>query len=244
MSAATKRLLFVQLVGNALLLLLGYQWLGLGESTRSRLAMSALEAVAILALACWLHGTTFAHFRDVPRPALQTLRHLAPLLTAAIAVLALYGVLAWAASAAAQPALPLASWLTLHVRKPIKPATVLRIFQALFWIVRWVVLPVLLLPLASAIAARGWRGAAEFSFRRTWRYSVTVPVLLLTGVQLPFVLLHWVPRLDAFAMQFVSFTLRIGLGYVLFVGACVVLAFVTSRMSQILLAPLKNRHAD
>ncbi len=80
------------------------------------------------------------------------LRQLPALVAAAVLVLALYGLLAWAAGASGQPAFRLASWLTLKLRTPVKPVTVARVFLAGFWIVRWVVLPVALLPMASGIA--------------------------------------------------------------------------------------------
>ena len=43
---AARKLLFLHLPANALLLWLGYEWLGVGESTRLRLFVSALEALA------------------------------------------------------------------------------------------------------------------------------------------------------------------------------------------------------
>ena len=49
-------------VGNALLLWLGYYWLGLGESRASTLAWSALVALFLVTLECFLHGSTFAWF--------------------------------------------------------------------------------------------------------------------------------------------------------------------------------------
>ena len=56
MNAPARKLILLHLGANALLLWLGYEWLGVGESTRLRLLFSALEALAILALFCWLHG--------------------------------------------------------------------------------------------------------------------------------------------------------------------------------------------
>ena len=67
MTAATRKLCALHVVANALLLWLGYEWLGVAESTRLRLALSAVDALAILALVCWLHGATFAYFRGVPK---------------------------------------------------------------------------------------------------------------------------------------------------------------------------------
>ncbi len=232
MSAATRKLCLLHLMANALLLWLGYEWLSVAESTRLRLALSAVDALAILAFACWLHGAAFVYFRGESKLKDSfhvCLRHLALLTAAAIFVIVIYGLITWAAAAAAQPAFQLASWLTLHLRKPVKPATVARIVQALFWIVRWVLLPVAFVPALSSIAARGW------SIRRgtnRWRYWLAVPLLLLAGLQLPLVLLRWIPAFDAFAMQFTSFAVRGAVAYLLFVGAALGLAFVTAGESR------------
>jgi hypothetical protein len=156
------------------------------------------------------------------------LRHVPALLTAAILVAALYGLLAWAAGASGQPAFRLASWLTLKARTPVKPATVARVFLGGFWIVRWVVLPVGLLPMASGIAARGWRGVGEFSWRSGWRYWLEVPLLLVTGLLLPLVVLGWVPAVSGFTLEVVSFAVRMLVAYLLFVGALWTLERVTA----------------
>ena len=225
MSTASRKLFLLHLVANALLLWLGYEWLGVGESTRPRLLFSALDALAILALACWFHGATLVYFRaGGPEPKINgafrtALRHLPALLVAAILVLALYGLLAGAAAASGQPAFRLASWLTLKLRTPVKPATVARIFLGGFWIVRWAVLPVALLPMASGIAARGWHGFGEFTWRGGWRYWLEVPLLLVAGFLLPFVLLGWVPTVNGFTLEVVSFSLRMLAAYLLFVSA-------------------------
>jgi hypothetical protein len=226
MSSASRKLFVLHLVADALLLWLGYLWLGVAESTRALLLFSALSALGILALACWFHGATLVFFRkgDGPEVGIKdafrtALRHLPVLLVAAILILALYGLLAWAAAATGQPAFRLASWLTLKLRTAVKPTTVARIFLGGFWIVRWVVLPVALLPLASGIAARGWRGFAEFTRRGGWRRWLEVPLLLVAGLLLPFVLLSWVPAVGGFTLEVVSFSLRGLVAYLLFVGA-------------------------
>ena len=55
MSAASRKLFLLHFVADALLLWLGYLWLGVAESSRALLVLSALSAVGILAVACW-HG--------------------------------------------------------------------------------------------------------------------------------------------------------------------------------------------
>jgi hypothetical protein len=224
MSGARRKLFLLHLVANALLLWLGYEWLGVGESTRMRLVWSALDALAILGSVCWFHGATLVFFRKGSEATISeafrvALRHLPVLVTAAVAVLVLYGLLGWAAGASGQPAFRLASWLTLKLRTPVRPAMVARVFLAGFWILRWVVLPVALLPMASGIASRGWRGFGEFSWRGGWRYWLEVPLLLAAGLLLTFVLLGWVPAVSGFAMEAVSFSLRMLAAYLLFVGA-------------------------
>jgi hypothetical protein len=227
MSATSRRFFLIHLVADALLLWLGYLWLGVGESTRTLLFFSALSALGILALACWFHGATLVFFGkgdgapegNISGAFRTALRHLPVLVAAAILVPALYGLLAWAAAASGQPAFRLASWLTLKLRTAVKPTTVARIFLIGFWIVRWVVLPVALLPMASGIAARGWRGFGEFTWRRGWRRWLEVPLLLVAGLLLPFVLLSWVPAVSGFTLEVISFSLRGVVAYLLFVGA-------------------------
>ena len=177
----------------------------------------------VLALTCWFHGATLVFFREgelgIKNAFAASLRQVPALLAAAILVLALYGLVAWAAGASGQPAFRLASWLTLKLRTPVKPATVARIFLGGFWIVRWVLLPVVLLPVASGIAAHGWRGVVEIRGQSRWRYWLEVPLLLVAGLLLPFVVLGWVPGVSGFAIEAVSFAVRMLVAYLLFVGA-------------------------
>ncbi|MCX6626035.1 MAG: hypothetical protein NTW28_00195, partial [Candidatus Solibacter sp.] len=220
MSTAARKLFLLHLMTNALLLWLGYEWLGVGESTRLRLLWSALAALAILVLVCWLHGATMVFFRTGGEAGIggafrTAMRHIPALLGAAILMLAIYGLLAWAAAASGQPAFRLASWLTLKLRTPVKPLTVARVFLGGFWIVRWVVLPVGLLPMASGIAARGWRGFGESGWRGGWRYWLEVPLLLVAGLVLPFAVLGWVPAVSGFTLEMASFSARMVVAYLL-----------------------------
>jgi hypothetical protein len=235
MTRTARDFCLLHLPANALLLWLGYEWLGMTESTPARLAASAATALLLVALACWLHGATFAGFRrgadSGVGAALRTaLRNLLPLLLVALAAMVLFGFLAWWADYSATPAARLASWLTFHLRRPVKPAVVLRCFNTVLWVVRWVLLPVDLLPLASGVAARGWRGLGEFGWRRYSRlYRLQAPLLTLCALWLPFRLLNWVPLVNGFRMELLSFALRAGAAYLLFVGAALLLEFLTSR---------------
>jgi hypothetical protein len=222
----------IHLAGNALLLWLGYYWLGLGESRAGALLWSLAVAAVVGCGACWLYGAGFAFFagRRVGAAFLAALRNLAPLVVAAIVVVVVYALLARARDAMDNPGFRLASWLTLTLRKPVKPATVQAVFHGVFWVLRWVVAPVLILPIGPAIVSRGWAGFGAVGARcRVWLYWLEAPALLLIALCLPLRLVAWVPHMHSFGGEMTSFVVRAAAAYLLFAGGWLGLAFVTSR---------------
>ena len=226
-----RKLAAIHLAANALLLWLLYYWLGVGETRTRTLLWSAFLALFLASAACCLHGAPFACFRGARLVEAfgKALRHLLPLLAAAVAIAILYVLLDQLQESSRRPAFTIASYLTLKIRKPVRPAAVARIFNAAFWLVRWVVLPVFLLPLISGLAARGWAGGGEIGRKaRSWRFWIAAPVLLLCAFWLPFRLMRWAPHMASFGMEMTSFLLRLLVAYLLFVGSCLLLAFVTA----------------
>jgi len=221
------------LAGNAMLLLLGYYWLGIGESKTLTLLWSAFVALVVVMLACALHGTAFAYFShdgaDLRAASRTALRHLLALIAAVVVIAVAYNLVSRLAASSGDTAFKIASWLTLKLRKPVKPASVLGVFGWVFWFVRWVMLPVLLLPVVAGAAARGWSGFARFG-RMAGRpmYWIETAALLLCAFWAPFKILGWVPHVGSFAMEIVSFALRLLIAYLLFVGSWLLLAFLTS----------------
>jgi hypothetical protein len=119
------------------------------------------------------------------------------------------------------------------LRKPIKPAMVLRAFDLVLALVRWMVVPVFVLPMFSGIAARGWRGSAEFGrHRRSRLYWIAAPLLLLCALALPWQLVAWVPRVSSFTLEMLSFIARAAVSYLLFITAWIFLASLTSGSKQ------------
>lgn len=234
MTRATRILWLMHFVVNALLLWLAYYWLGVGESTIGRLVWSAVLAVLILCAALWLHGSGFVFFRGdrtALSPALRTaLRNLLPLFVLAIAALLIYGLLSWWRDYSTQPAFKIASYLTLKSRKPVKPATIQSVLNGILWLVRWAVIPVLLLPLAANVANKGWRGyrGEALGLTSRWLYWIQVVALLLCGIWLPLKLINWIPHFNSFSMQMTSFLFRLVIAYLLFVTACLLLELVSS----------------
>jgi hypothetical protein len=228
------RLFAIHAVGNALVLGLAYYWLGIGESSAATLVWSAALALIILSMASCLHGGTLVFFRaDQPRSLSAAfravLRHMAPFLAAVILIAAVYWLFAQWAAYSATPALRIASWCTLKLRKPIKPAAVLRAFDLVLALVRWMGGPVFVLPMFSGIAARGWRGSSEFGRHRRRRlYWIAAPLLLLCALALPWHLVAWVPRVGSFTLEMLSFTVRAAVSYLLFITGWMFLASLTS----------------
>ena len=216
-------MILVQAAGNALVLLLGYYWLGVGESSGLRLVWSTLLALVLFAGVLWMQGAAMSSMR-------QAARNLAPLLLVGLAAILIYSALAAWKDYSAEPALKLASFLTLNGRKPVKPASVQTVFDAILFIVRWLVVPVLLLPLFAVTAREGLRGWRSRWFAAGWRriYWLKAPALLLLALWLPLWLVRWVPVRGSFPLELTSFTLRAAIGFVLLTGGLLMLARVTA----------------
>jgi hypothetical protein len=229
-----RRFALLHLLANALILWLGYYWLGIGESRTSTLAWSALVLIVFAAFVCCAYGAALVYFRDDGGQTMgswqTTFRNLIPLLLAAVTGVFIYWLLEQWSVYSGRPAFRLASWLTLTLRTPVRPGSVTRIFNVILWVVRWAALPVYLLPEISAVAALGWQGFRK-QYRRVpgWLYWIEVPLLLLCLIRLPLWMFYWVPEVNGFGMQAASFTARIAAAYLLFGVSWLALAFVTSR---------------
>lgn len=209
-----KRAWLAQFAGNAVLLFLIWEWLGIRDARAWQLALTASLGLIIIAGTLWLHAATFHWFasRDWRVPLRRILIF--------AGALALFLLLAWGLDA-----LPLDRWsvwtgsiLTFKSRKPVNPATVLRVMQGVRWFLKWIVLPVLLLPVAA--------GKPRQSLRpRFWLQYIAAVVICFW---LPGKLIHWTPRFEATVAQVVSFLFRFGIAYCLAVTGWLALAFFSS----------------
>lgn len=233
MTRSIRRVAVVYLAANALLLGLGYCWLGLAESRAATLAWSVSVALLFAGLLSWTYGVAFACQED--NPWRTALRHLPAMFAAGMLVLLLYVALLWLDARSVTPASQFASWLTLKLRKPVRPQTVARIFDTVMWTLAWVVVPVLVAPLLSRVAKGGWRG---FRFALPGRLQwIVTPVLLLFGLWAPLKLIAWVPHVGGFTAEAVSFAIRAAVAYLLFAGSLLLLAFLTSGGSPAVTQP-------
>jgi len=217
------RLGVLHLIGNALLLWLGYTWLGMSEADGPHLAGSALVLLAFGLGALWLHATALAFFGGDSAAASTALRRLPRLFVLALVVAFVYGLLWYCYGAFDPMAFTIGSAATMTLRRPVSPTRVLACFHAFIWLLRWVVVPALALPLAARIVSK-----TSPRLLRRWPYWLAVGALLLCAFWVPPRLLDWIPKADGFSMQAASFAARIGFGYLLFVAALLALEFFTS----------------
>jgi hypothetical protein len=231
----------IHLAGTAALLWLGYTWLGLGEGRALALVESFAVGLAFLCLTCWLYGAAFPFFakRRISAAFGIALRTLPALIAAAILMVALYWVVGWLGAYLVQHlGFHMASWMTLNFRRPVRPYTVQHTIETIFWVIRWIVLPLLLLPMVAAIALRGWRGFSAIGAGCCRRlYWLKAPILVLMAVWVPCKLLTWVPHMKSFPMEMTSFVARVAAAYLLFVAGWLALAFVTSGGSPVRTQP-------
>jgi len=234
MKRATVSLWLLHLIGNALLLWLGYYWLGVGESDTAHLLGSAAIVLGGVCVALFLHGTALVYFdRDGERSLAHAMgtaaRNLLPLLVVAILAAVVYGLLTYIYGKFQHNAFLIGSYATMHTRKPVAPAKVLHWYRVFILMLRWLVVPALLFPLTAAVARMGWAGFRLRSLRLSPLYWIEVCVLLLLALVVPLRLMNWIPEFSKFAAQMASLIARMGLGYLLFVAALLTIEFLTAR---------------
>lgn len=233
MNRTTRAICLLHLVGDALILWLGYAWLSLGESNALHLLFSALVVALFACGSAWLHALALVHFDGAAGPSLRTaafiaFRHLSPLLALVIAASICYAVLAWLYVSLGGLAFTIGSYFTMLFRKPVPPAKVLAAFHVVIWLLRWLVVPALLIPMAASVAVRGWRGFGFPHQSRRALYWLQVLCLLLAAVWLPMKLLAWVPAMPNFAAEMASFLIRLAVAYLLFAGVLLLLEWRTA----------------
>ena len=220
MTRSTRVLCLLHFLGNAVLLWGAYEWLSMEESSMLRLSAMIVVAAVIILATLWLHGSALAHFasddRSRLKPALgAALKHLAPLFVVALCAIVLYGVVEWVDSL-----IDTENW------------TIRKITDTTLWIVRWLVLPVFLLPLAANVATKGFRGFSGCAWHvlKRWIYWIEVVALLFVGIWVPVRVIQWGAehKPDAFSLQLTSLGARLFAGYLLFVIAWLLLESFTS----------------
>ena len=230
-SFRSGRLWLLQFLLNPILFGLFAAWLLIPEAKIWQLALSVLLVVLIAAAALVLHAGTLNYFNDQFReqPAAVTtafgraLRHFA-----AIAVCAIVFYVVWALAGgldAYHETIPtyFRSMLPASVRGHIPLGALTAIFGFLDFLLQWVVVPGLFLPLVLRAADQGFRGFRREGWQ-AWRtavaslhYWLILAVAEFVGVYGTTMLISWRPNTEnpTFAGETANLVLRLSLAYVL-----------------------------
>ena len=193
-----RRVASLHLIANAVLIALVYVWLGIRDARASQIAATVLLGAALIAAALFLHAGTWhwmrtGNWRISPKELLRFTLAIAAILICwwLLSLIPIDRAAQWTAS-----------FLTLHTRTPVKPEIVARVIAALGWILRWFVVPILIL-----------------RQHRHPRFWLILAAALLLGVYLPQRLIHWTPNFKSTTAEVVSMTLRWSLAYVMATAA-------------------------
>jgi hypothetical protein len=228
-SFRSGRLWLLQFLVNPIIAGLFAAWLLIPEAKLWQLAFNVLLAVVIVAAALVLHAGTLNYFRDQFREQTamvstafgRALRHFA-----AIAVCAIIFYLVWALVGGLDSyheTLPtyVRSTLPVSVRQHIPLGLLTGIFDGLVFLLQWVAVPGLLLPLTLLAADQGFRGFGRAGWN-TWKatiasahYWVILAVAAFLGVYGSDTILGWRPASQSptFAGETANLAFRLFLAY-------------------------------
>jgi hypothetical protein len=225
------RLWLVQFIVNPLLFGLFTLWLLIPVANAFHVALNILAAVLLLAAFLVLHAGTLNYFYSQPANGSIPLRTafaaaLRNLLPVALCAVVLYLLFILAASAGAYTdALPpyLRSMMPAFLRRLVGLSTIQGIFDAFLFLLRWVLVPGLVLPFLASASHFGFRALGRRGFA-SWKrtvFSVSYWALLilaaLVGVLATQKIMGMTPdfRTSTYAQETSSLILRASASYLL-----------------------------
>lgn len=227
----SKRTWLLQFGLNPVLLGLGVLWLTIPEARIWQLLLSTLLALVTVVGALLLHSVTLTYFADLHAYGEGSLnfraarRRLLPFAAwAVLFAVCLYVVDDWSGNSY-QYAAFLRSSLPMWLRNLITESGMDSCFEFFFWVVFWIGLPGLFLPLGVQVAPLGFHGMTGEGWRvwshivrKPW-YWVVVVLGALIGVYLPEALLDWHPKPATLSGEIVSLAARLLVAWALSVTA-------------------------
>jgi hypothetical protein len=222
------RLWLLQAVANPFLFALLVGWLLIPERRGWHLGASLVSVLFLATAALLLQAGALAYFADEEaapaglRAAYgRAFRNLASFAFCVAAVYFLWGISH--RLDAHQSALPsYVRSMPSVMRRHISRAELIDAHAALIFLVRWIILPGLLLPFAAAAALSGFRGfgqgrvAAWRAIRSGW-YWLTITIAAVAGVLVTSSLVEWRPlaRGESISAESASMTIRLLMAYLI-----------------------------
>ena len=223
--------LLLQFFLNPILFALFALWLLIAEATVWQLALNVVLAVVIVAGSLLLHGGTLNYFSDrfrdesagVASAFGRALRHLGATAVCAIVVY-------WVWTQAGQlgdynETVPtyLRSTLPALLRQHISLGLLTNLYDVAVFLLRWVVIPGLLLPLLLRAADQGFRGFGRAGWTvwkstiASFQYWLILVIAALVGVYASDKIMDWRPtsKDTTFSTETASLVLRLFFAYLL-----------------------------
>jgi hypothetical protein len=241
-SAGTTKLWLLNLAANAAAIAAWYFWLLVPDARGWQVAGSALLAIAVIFLVVWLRAGTLAYFRlaefregAIVWPAFRRgLRHMIAL-ALWFALLASVEVCLWRMRVYAPQ---FGVWLWQKLPGPLRIGTprqfgVWTDWKILFFF--WVIAPAIWLPMATTVAALGFRLTRMAHSPRVFKrplYWLWFCALILVGVYVPYKLIWWVDYQTSLNLQAWSMGVRFLAAYVIVVTAAIALIGVTGWLTE------------
>jgi hypothetical protein len=233
------KLWLLNLVANVTVLAVWYRWLLIPDAHGWQVAASLLLAIAAVVFVAWLRAGTLAYFRAGELRASRTIspafrrgaRHIIPLAIWA----ALGAVVLWIIVSAGDYTPQFSVWIRQKVNAGPAPRNVLRDTNWLLFLLLWVIVPAIWLPIASTVAAVGLRLAAlvrSLRVLRRFRYWLALCVLMAAGAYVPYRLVTWVPEMRGLRAQAWSMGVRFVVAYAVLITAFVALVWMVGVYSE------------
>ncbi len=236
----SKRVWLVHIVLNALLMVAFFYWTQIPEATGWHFTLTVVSALAIVLVTLWLHAATFDYFSVSSEWSFRSsLRRSITRIPAFLMWTVIFAVVLWFIGGFWDYDAQTGGWtrhlLPLFLRRNISPRTMFSVSHWTVWFLFFFVWPVVALPVAGQVAAKGFRGfwtAAAFRPMREVRFWLAYLACFVVGAYLPYLLAWMVPRRPSpLSAQAWSMALRLGFGYVLLVTAWLVLCAAIMRAS-------------
>jgi len=230
-AAATNRsgvlkLWLLNLFANAAALGAWYYWLLIPDAHGWQVAWTIAQALLTIAFVLWLRAGSVAWFRVSEfrtQPAIGPAFRRGWCHAIPLAIwFATFVVVAWIVISAGKYTPQFSVWIRQKVNAGPPPRNVMHGSDWLLFVLLWVVLPAIWIPIATTIAAVGFSGAHMQRSLRVLRrplYWILYCVLMALASWVPYKLVTWVPDLSTLQQQAWSAGLRFVAAYVVLITA-------------------------
>jgi hypothetical protein len=223
--------LLLQFFLNPILFALFALWLLIAEATVWQLALNVVLVVVIVTGGLLLHGGTLNYFSDrfrdegagVAKAFGRALRHLGAIAACAVIIYWVWALAGQLSDYGQTVPTYLRSTLPAFLRQHISLAPLTGVYDGLVFLLRWVVIPGLSLPLVLRAADQGFRGfgrAGWAAWKKTiasFQYWMILVIAALLGVYASDKIMDWRPtsKDTTFLTETASLVLRLFFAYLL-----------------------------